>query len=756
MLNRLRRIVPLFCLCCLVCAGLPQAHAAQAEQRALLVGCSNYEFLRGRNLRGPKNDVRQFSQALITKFGFAPANVRQLVGKPDDPKLRPTRENILCELDQLVNDATDGMQIVIAFSGHGTRVPLPEGQDPFDPQNPEPDGYDEAFVAADAKLVNGEMQNLILDNEFGTRLQAMRAKGASVWALFDCCHSGSLSRGAGEDDTGEVSRELSADDLGIAKDKTKRADELDKKSRTAAAPVAAKAMAMIDAPSGSSEKGSLVAFYAAQPFETAPDLPCPANAPKTDENYFGLLTFTTLQTLLRQQAEHKLTYRELGQTIVGRYRADRGTRGPTPNFEGDLDREVLGLKTWPGRSKMLLQKQPKGWSINAGQLQGLTAGSIVALYPPATVSTQDQSPTGYVKVTRVTPITAEVEPCAYDKTPAIAASKLQEAMRCEIAERQLGEMRLQVRLVKPDPAHESVAAGLREFLGTPPAHYIDYLQLTDAAGAEWQLRFVTPQEAQEQYQLQIAAAQLFLIRTGEFLPSPKLADPEKAPPPGRVWRQYELRDAAALHKEVQADLQKIFTWQNLWRVAGGMGKELGASEENLKFELASIKGLDDSSGGKLLDRASVNNGEALEVRLSNTGAERMWATLVFLDSDMLIKVIKTEQLDRAGSDGAELQPIRFKVAARKPGPQCWLLIASSAEADRQEPDFKFLDQPGIEQMPKAPTRGGPGSTPFETLALAVAGQKGGFRASVTPAQHNPVLLLRSWLAEPPAKAQGMP
>jgi hypothetical protein len=121
---------------------------------------------------------------------------------------------------------------------------------------------------------------------------------------------------------------------------------------------------------------------------------------------------------------------------------------------------------------------------------------------------------------------------------------------------------------------------------------------------------------------------------------------------------------------------------------------------------------------------------------------------------MLIKVIKTEQLDRAGSDGAELQPIRFKVAARKPGPQCWLVIASSAEADRQEPDFKFLDQSGIEQTPKAPTRGGPGSTPFETLALAVAGQKGGFRASVTPAQQNPVLLLRSWLAEPSAKSQG--
>ena len=230
-------------------------------------------------------------------------------------------------------------------------------------------------------------------------------------------------------------------------------------------------------------KGAFVAFYAAQPFEETPELTCPENAPRVDENYFGLLTYNTLQTLLRQQSEQKLTYRELGQAIVGRYRAERASNGPTPSFEGDLDREVLGLKQWPGRSKILLQKRSQGWGLNAGQLHGLTVGSIVAVYPPAISAVAGHEPTGYVKITGVTPISAEVEQCAYDKEPVVAASKLQEAMRCEIVERRMSEMRLQVRLVKPDPAYESVAAGLREFLGTPPAHYIEYLQLTDSPGS---------------------------------------------------------------------------------------------------------------------------------------------------------------------------------------------------------------------------------------------------------------------------------
>ena len=131
-----------------------------------------------------------------------------------------------------------------------------------------------------------------------------------------------------------------------------------------------------------------------------------------------------------------------------------------------------------------------------------------------------------------------------------------------------------------------------------------------------------------------------------------------------------------------------------------MGSELSGKGDGLKYELAVIRDLNDDSGGKLLDRASVNNGESLELRLSNVSAEKMWVTLVFLDSNMLIKVMDTVQLHRLGEVGSEMEPFRFTVAAKKSGPQCWLLIASSAENDNSKPDFEFLNQPGIQQAPE--------------------------------------------------------
>ncbi len=740
-LRKMTTAALLLCLCSLAILTnrVSGADAPPSARYALLIGCSDYQHLPGKNLRGPKNDVKEFALTLITRFGFAPMNIRQLVGWPDEKNanLRPTRENILKELDQLAEKSADGVQIVIAFSGHGTRIPIPENQNPLDPKNPEPDGFDEAFVAADARLVGDEMQNLILDDELGVRLQKLRAGGAQVWALFDCCHSGTMSRGGGDEAVGEVSRELSAVALGVPAAKVARAEAkaADVKIKTGETN---DAVNIFDAPATATARGSFVAFYAAQPFETAPDLPCPPNAPKTDDHYFGLLTYSTLQTLLRERPAGRMTYRELGQAIIGRYRAERGTRGPTPNFAGDLDREVLGMKTWPGRSQMLLQKNGASWIINAGELQGLSTGSVLALYPPATTATEGQMPIGYVRVLRATPTTADVEPCPHEKVPALATGQMQEAMRCEIVSRQLGDLRL--KLFVPDSAPElSAAVGL---VG-------DYVKIVDDAAADWRMLTVTPPEALRDYQLTLAGPRVLLIRNGELALSNAAPLASDAKPLGRVWQQYDPRAAAAFRTALAADLQKVFTWQNLWRVAGGLGKELADANCDVKVELAALAGANDPTGGKLLTNATVVNGDYLELRVANDGVDRVWVTLVFLDADFRVVVLPTQQLNRPGAAGDALQPIRFQIAAKTPGPQSWLVIATSAEADRLEPDFQFLAQSGLGKTPKkALATERAGGSPFETLALAVAGQKGAFRGTVAPSAKNPTLLLRSWLAAP--------
>jgi hypothetical protein len=295
---------------------------------------------------------------------------------------------------------------VIYFSGHGTRVPIPNAQsDPLLKDNPEPDGYDEAFVAADAAYGADAVENLILDNEIGDWLDQIRGKGAHIWAMFDCCHSGTMSRG--QDD--EQSRELTAAQLGLPDEVLRRAE-----ARAASAQGAGHGGdAIFDVPQRDrpQQAGSLVAFYAAQPFERAPDLPCPPNAPKAPENYFGLLTYTTLQSVLQQRDGSRLTYRELGQQVVNHYRAARGSRGPTPTFAGDLDHEVLGLGEWPGKAELILHKREGSWLLNAGELQGLAAGSILAVYPPGSAAKSSSLPVGYVRIAQTTPTSALVEPC---------------------------------------------------------------------------------------------------------------------------------------------------------------------------------------------------------------------------------------------------------------------------------------------------------------------------------------------------------
>ena len=42
----------------------------------------------------------------------------------------------------------------------------------------------------------GGVENAIVDDEFGAAIDALRAKGAFVWVVFDACHSGTMDRGA--------------------------------------------------------------------------------------------------------------------------------------------------------------------------------------------------------------------------------------------------------------------------------------------------------------------------------------------------------------------------------------------------------------------------------------------------------------------------------------------------------------------------------------------------------------------------------
>ena len=173
------------------------------QRRALLVGVTTYDHLDSAgHLAGPSNDVRLLRDLLIQRFDFPADNIVCLTEAEQQPHLRPTRANIEREFRRLAEQARPGDQVVVLLAGHGGRQPE---ADPPDGDFPEPDGIDEIFLPADVrpwKDLSQKVPSAITDNEIGRCLRAVTARQADVWAIFDCCHSGHMTRGS------EVVREL--------------------------------------------------------------------------------------------------------------------------------------------------------------------------------------------------------------------------------------------------------------------------------------------------------------------------------------------------------------------------------------------------------------------------------------------------------------------------------------------------------------------------------------------------------------------
>jgi hypothetical protein len=746
-----RRLVAVLLLCVTGAAGARAADSAGPRKYALLVGCTEYPNAAAiPELWGPVNDVPMFVE-LLAGHGFAEADVQRLVGWPKDPAERPTRANIVAAFEGLIARAAtaakggDDVQVFILLSGHGTQVPIPDAQtDPLDPRNPEPDGLDEVFLPADVKkwADGGGLGNAILDDEIGQWLDRLRGHGAAVWIIFDCCHAGTMTRGGDV----ERSRTVRARILGIPDEAMEKAARKAREAADAARKAGGERARSLAGPEpgplglapAKGGKGGVVAFYAAQPFEEAPELPRPKDAPRTPEHYYGLLSYT-LTTTLKQQGPRKqpLTYRELGQILVARYQAERGSRPPTPSLEGDLDREVLGLRSWPGRSAVTLERDKDRLGVTAGGLMGLTAGSVLAVHPPAGDERDAEEVLGHVRVVRVTPTRADVAPCAHGKSPAVAADRLPDRARCRLVEQDFGDMRLTVAVASP-PGEEAKkqAARLDNLAGALKELPPDVRRLVaveaDPSAAEWVLT------------LEGAEA---LLRQGR---GGAVNDPRDAPGGGRerVFGRYPADDLKQLVKGLDLDLQKIYTWRNVWRVAGGLGTG-GPDAEALGLKLGFFR-LSDGGGpeGPLVSGSAVRPGQRFEFRLANEGAQDLWVTLLLLDANFGIRVIPTSV--RAGGS---LKPQRGTFKGDAVGKEGLIVLAVPVKPGAGQPSFDFLAQAPLQVSDKPRGTADAPATPFGRL-MATAVRNAGVRSIELDVPTNPGVLSWSWyLREPPTKGE---
>ena len=126
----------------------------------------------------------------------------------------PTLAGIRAAFENLRQKIAPGDFVYLHFSGHGSQAPARHPEQ-------ELDGLDELFLPADIGPWNdsvGEVTNALVDDEIGTLINGLRKRGASVWAVFDSCHSGTVTRGLGKQHPldEEVSHKLDPAMLGLS------------------------------------------------------------------------------------------------------------------------------------------------------------------------------------------------------------------------------------------------------------------------------------------------------------------------------------------------------------------------------------------------------------------------------------------------------------------------------------------------------------------------------------------------------------
>lgn len=145
-------------------------------RRALFFGL-NYVGHEVGQLSGCHNDCLNMKTYIQAIHGFEEDNIKMYMD--DGEHEMPTYENIVNAFKEIVAEAQAGDAIYIHYSGHGAKIPDDNGD--------EDDGYDESLVPVDYQE-NG----LIRDDLLYDIVVKNLPEGVFLFALMDCCHSGTV------------------------------------------------------------------------------------------------------------------------------------------------------------------------------------------------------------------------------------------------------------------------------------------------------------------------------------------------------------------------------------------------------------------------------------------------------------------------------------------------------------------------------------------------------------------------------------
>lgn len=639
-------------------------------RRALLVGCTHYPHLPESNqLTGPGNDVILMRDVLKQRFQFTDDQITVLAEEAGDA-MRPIRANIAKQFQRLAEQARPGQQIVILLAGHGSQQP---DDDPDNPLDLEPDGMDEVFCPADvARIESTEgavIPGAIVDDQLRSWLDGICAKGASVFIIFDSCHSGTATRGA------EITRQIRPEQLlsqAVLNKARKRAVHQRGTAR-GSAPLEIK-----------TDQGGLVAIYAALADQVTVERRVPYEDP--GETYHGLLTYTLAKILT--ESNTPLTYAELVERIRRQYVA-WGRYGPTPLVEGsDRHREVLGDRQWAARSRILLRRDGRNWRITGGSLHGLTKDSVLAVYPAAGEGKVDK-PLGHVRVNQLQTFQSVVEPCEFAATQ--RNDQLPANGRCEPAYIAYGRTRLRVAF------RESDRSGVTSVRDTTEVWEKQKQQFAQRAAQDNSLVTVVDDDSTADWLVWFDQGQLSL-------------SPAAGWPVGRDQAATESYGPVPAGSEASGwlsdRLQRIARAKNLLRIASESHslryRGVGSSAVKIDVQLLRLPDQGDSPGQALDAKGEpiqLRDGEKIELRVVNQGRSAVDVTVLFVDSEFGVSAVfplpETITDNRIPPRG-EPYVDRFQIEGNTLGREHLVVLAVRGKGPPV--DFSWLAQPSLAQV----------------------------------------------------------
>jgi hypothetical protein len=385
-----------------------------STKRALLVGIDKYAYLGIlADLEGCVNDVRLMAGILKDNFGFLERDITVLTDE------RATRDQILKAMDELTESTVQNDIVVIHYSGHGSQI--------RDRENDEPDGWDETIVPHDSGRGTHENRE-ISDDEIYVRLSRLNAITPYVTLIFDCCHSGSITRDA----FGAKKRWIEPDQRPV--------EELPPSPLSPDEALLLQATARDIGPSDWFPTGQRYTLIAGcrdgeSSFEHSVNL-------EGSVVKHGALTYFLAQELVK--ADKSTTYRDVYERASAQVTAAHSHQHP--QMEGARDRVLFGVSDIePMRFVTISKRTGDQITLNAGAAHGMSVGSIWSVYPQTTKSVTDDTPKlGTVKIISVGAISADARIEQEEMTGAISTN-------CRAVEQDhfFGEMLLVVEINTP-------------------------------------------------------------------------------------------------------------------------------------------------------------------------------------------------------------------------------------------------------------------------------------------------------------------